>query len=191
MRIASDGEIQFRGPTVTRGYWQDPEATAAAFTEDGFYRTGDLGHLDPHGRLVLHGRKRDMIVLPSSLNVFPEDIENALRIAGIRDSVVLETEPGRIEAVVLAPTTLQRVQEGGTAAPVVGAFAPGSDLAQVRADVDAAVKAANATLAVHARIAAWRFWPDADFPRTHTLKVKRDQVRAWAAVAAPLPVTGA
>jgi len=51
------------------------------------------------------------------------------------------------------------------------------------------VKAANATLAVQARIAAWRFWPDVDFPRTLTLKVKRDQVRAWAAVSAPLPVT--
>jgi long-chain acyl-CoA synthetase len=189
MRIAEDGEIQFRGSTVTRGYWQDPEATAAAFTEDGFYRSGDLGHLDAKGRLVLHGRKRDMIVLPNSLNVFPEDIENALRVAGIRDSVVLETKPGRIEAIVLAPSTVQRVQEGGVAAPVVGAFAPGLDIDRVRAEVDAAVKAANATLAVHARVAAWRFWPDADFPRTHTLKVKRDEVRAWAAVAAPLPVT--
>ncbi len=104
MRIADDGEIQFRGPTVTRGYWEDPEATAAAFTDDGFYRSGDLGHLDEKGRLVLHGRKKDMIVLPNGLNVFPEDIENALRVAGIRDSVVLETEPGRIEAIVLAPT---------------------------------------------------------------------------------------
>ena len=47
-----------------------------------------------------------MIVLPNGFNVFPEDIENALRIAGIRDSVVLETEPGRIEAVVLAPDAL-------------------------------------------------------------------------------------
>ena len=70
-----------------------------------------------------------------------------------------------------------------------GAFAAGTDLERVRAEIDAVVKAANATLAVHARIAAWRFWPDVDFPRTHTLKVKRDQVRAWAAVAAPLPVT--
>ena len=57
----------------------------------------------PQGRLVLHGRKRDMIVLPNGLNVFPEDIENALRVAGIRDSVVLETEPGRIEAIVAGP----------------------------------------------------------------------------------------
>ena len=82
MRIADDGEVQFHGPTVTRGYWQDPEATAAAFTADGFYRSGDLGHLDAKGRLVLHGRKKDMIVLPNGFNVFPEDIENALRIAG-------------------------------------------------------------------------------------------------------------
>lgn len=189
MRLADDGEIQFRGPTVTRGYWDDPDATAAAFTEDGFYRTGDLGRLDPDGRLMLHGRKRDMIVLPNSLNVFPEDVENALRVAGIRDSVVLETEPGRIEAIILAPATLERVSNGGAGAPIDGAFAPGADLDRVRAEVDTAVKAANATLAVHARVAAWRFWPDTDFPRTHTLKVKRDQVRAWAAVAAPLTVT--
>jgi long-chain acyl-CoA synthetase len=190
MRIAEDGEVQFRGPTVTRGYWEDPAATAAAFTDDGFYRSGDLGHLDGRGRLVLHGRKRDMIVLPNGFNVFPEDIENALRVAGIRDSVALETEPGRIEAIVLAPATEARVQEGGTAPRTAGAFADGTDLARVRAELDAAVKAANATLAVHARIAAWRFWPDDDFPRTHTYKVKRDQVRAWATVAAPLPVTG-
>lgn len=189
MRIAEDGEILFRGPTVTRGYWEDPEATAAAFTEDGFYRTGDLGHLDARGRLVLHGRKKDIIVLPNGFNVFPEDVENALRVAGIRDSVALETEPGRIEAIVLAPSPLDRVQDGGTAGAVGGAFGRDSDLEAVRAEVDAAVRQANAQLAAHARVAAWRFWPDTDFPRTHTLKVKRDQVRAWAAVAAPLPVT--
>ncbi len=189
MRIAADGEVQFRGPTVTQGYWQDPAATAAAFTADGFYRSGDLGHLDLRGRLVLHGRKRDMIVLPNGFNVFPEDIENALREAGVRDSVVLETEPGRIEAIVLAPATLERLAAGGAPAPVVGGFAAGTDLDRARSAVDAAVRAANASLGSNARIAAWRFWPDVDFPRTHTLKVRRDQVRAWAAVSAVLPVT--
>ncbi len=189
MRIADDGEVQFSGPTVTRGYWEDPEATAAAFTQDGWYRSGDLGHLDAKGRLVLHGRKKDMIVLPNGLNVFPEDIENALRMAGIRESVVLETEPGRIEAVVLAPTNAAPRPAGGTAVSAEGAFADGVDLGRIRAEVDAAVKAANATLAVHARIAAWRFWPEVDFPRTHTMKVKRNEIRGWASVAAPLPVT--
>jgi long-chain acyl-CoA synthetase len=189
MRIADDGEVLFRGPTVTRGYWEDAEATAAAFTDDGFYRTGDLGHLDAKGRLVLHGRKRDMIVLPNGLNVFPEDIENALRAAGIRDSVVLETEPGRIEAIVLAPGTASRIPAGGTAVPETGAFAEDTDPERMRAEVDAAVRAANATLPIQSRMAAWRFWPDVDFPRTHTMKVKRNEVRAWAAVSAPLPVT--
>ena len=94
MRIAPDGEIQFRGPTVFKGYWHNPAATAAAFTADGWYRTGDIGHLDDAGRLILSGRIKDIIVLPNGFNVYPEDIENALRIAGIRDSVVLETQPG-------------------------------------------------------------------------------------------------
>ncbi len=166
MRIVEDGEIQFRGPTVFRGYWQNPTATAEAFTDDGWYRTGDIGHLDPAGRLILSGRKRDMIVLPNGFNVYPEDIENALRIAGIRDSVVLETEPGRIEAVVLGSAT------GPPGAGAVGA-AGESDPAAVRDRLDAAVKAANATLGPNQRIAGWRLWPDEDFPRTHTYKIKR------------------
>ncbi len=107
MRIADDGEIQFKGPTVFRGYWDNPTATAEAFTPDGWYRTGDIGHLDPQGRLILSGRIKDIIVLPNGFNVYPEDIENALRIAGIRDSVVLETQPGRIEAVVLGASPIE------------------------------------------------------------------------------------
>lgn len=187
MRIADDDEIQFRGPSVTQGYWDDQAATTAAFTEDGFYQTGDLGRLDEKGRLVLHGRKRDMIVLPNGLNVFPEDLENALRVAGVRDSVVLETEPGRIEAIVLAPGG-PAVPAGGASRSVTGSFGEGEDVAAERDRIDAAVRAANSTLAAHARIEAWRFWPDEDFPRTHTLKVKRNEVRAWAAVSAPLTV---
>ena len=105
LRIADDGEVQFRGPTLFHGYWQAPEKTAEAYTADGWYRTGDIGHLDTGGRLILSGRSRDIIVLPNGFNVYPEDIENALRVAGVRDSVILETRPGRIEAIVLAPGT--------------------------------------------------------------------------------------
>jgi len=187
LRIAEDGEVQFKSRTLFHGYWNNPEATAEAYTEDGWYRTGDIGHLDEGGRLVLSGRKKDIIVLPNGFNVYPEDIENALRIAGIRDSVVTETSPGRIEAIVLAPGT-HGLPQGGD---VPGGPAAGltDDATDVRGRIDAAVKAANATLGPNQRIAGWRLWPDQDFPRTHTLKVKRAQVRAWAAVAAPLPVT--
>jgi long-chain acyl-CoA synthetase len=165
MRIAPDGEIQFRGRSVFKGYWNAPELTAQAFTDDGWYRTGDLGRYDDAGRLILSGRIKDMIVLPNGFNVYPEDIENALRIAGVRDAVVLETEPGRIETVVLA--------------------LDGEEPDDTKARIDTAVKAANATLGPNQRIAGWRLWPGEDFPRTHTLKIKRDPIRTWAAAGVP------
>jgi long-chain acyl-CoA synthetase len=171
LRLADDGEVQFRGPTIFKGYWHDPEATAAAFTPDGWYRTGDIGRLDDAGRLVLMGRTRDMIVLPNGLNVYPEDVENALRTAGLRDSVVIETKPGRIEAVVLPP-----------------ARSDGATPESIRESIQAGVRAANATLAQHQRVAGFRIWPEDDLPRTHTLKVKRDVVRRWAEVDEAGPV---
>jgi len=179
MRLTDDGEIQFRGATLFKGYWQDPDATAAAFTPDGWYRTGDIGHTDPAGRLILSGRTKDMIVMPNGFNVYPEDIENALRIAGLRDSVVVETRPGRIEAVVLSG-----------AASAIGTASPppkegSADAAAIRARIDDAVKAANARLGPNQRIHGWRLWPDEDFPRTHTLKIKRAPVRAWAIADTP------
>ncbi len=181
LKLAEDGEILFRGPTLFHGYWNDPAKTAEAFTADGWYRSGDIGHFDDHGRLILSGRKKDIIVLPNGFNVYPEDIENALRIAGIRDSVVIETAPGRIEAVVLA--------SGVSAAVPRSDGAPNPhDPAVLRGHLDAAVKAANATLGANQRIAAWRLWPEDDFPRTHTLKVKRTAIRDWVAADTPLPV---
>jgi len=187
LRIADDGEVQFRGPTLFHGYWNRPDLTAETYTDDGWYRTGDIGHLDDGGRLILSGRKKDIIVLPNGFNVYPEDIENALRIAGIRDSVVLETSPGRIEAIVLAPGTHGLPQGGDVPAGRTNGVT--DDAADVRGRIEAAVKAANSTLGPNQRIAGWRLWPDLDFPRTHTLKVKRIQVRAWADVGTPLPVS--
>jgi len=131
------------------------------------------------------GRVKDIIVLPNGFNVYPEDVENALRVAGVRDSVVIETRPGRIEAIVLRPGP-PGIFGGGSPSGEAAVAASLDD--ETRVSIDETVKAANATLAQHQRVAAWRLWPDADFPRTHTLKVKRDQVRAWAAVDQPLPV---
>ncbi len=186
LRIAEDGEVQFKGPTLFHGYWNRPEKTAEAYTPDGWYRSGDIGHLDEGGRLILSGRKKDIIVLPNGFNVYPEDIENALRVAGIRDSVVLETRPGRIEAILLAPGT-HGLPQGGDV-PGGRAGRPGDDASATRTRIEAAVRAANSALGPNQRIAGWRLWPDEDFPRTHTLKVKRDRVRAWATVETPLPV---
>jgi long-chain acyl-CoA synthetase len=178
LRIAADGEVQFRGPTLFKGYWDEPARTAEAFTPDGWYRTGDVGHLDSAGRLILSGRTRDMIVLPNGFNVYPEDIENALRIAGIRDSVVLETRPGRIEALLLDPRR----------DPLGGAEARHSSEDEVKRSLDEAVRTANRSLGANQHIAGWRLWPEPDFPRTHTLKVRRNEVRAWVAGEEPPPL---
>jgi long-chain acyl-CoA synthetase len=185
----ADGEIQVAGPTVFGGYWREPEATAEVL-RDGWYRTGDVGSWGPDGDLVLSGRIRNLIVLPNGFNVYPEDIENALRAAGIREAVAVETEPGRIEAVVLPPDVRGLRGTGeeldGSALAADGTRAMGnrtSDEADaLRARIETAVRAANRTLDAQQRIAGWRLWPDADFPRTHTLKIRRDVVGAWVAV---------
>jgi long-chain acyl-CoA synthetase len=136
------------------------------------------------------GRTKDIIVLPSGLNVYPEDVENALRTAGLRESVVVETRPGRIEAVVLGPRgTSEGATEAGAGPNDAAAESPEGDLPAVATEpLQAAVRAANATLAPHQRVAAIRIWYEDDFPRTNTLKVRRDIVRRWAVDHEPLPV---
>jgi malonyl-CoA/methylmalonyl-CoA synthetase len=76
VRLAADGEIEVRGPAVMGGYWQRPDLAAEAFN-DGFFRTGDLGHTDDDGYLVIHGRKKELIIVGGS-NVLPGEVEGAL-----------------------------------------------------------------------------------------------------------------
>ena len=72
---AGVGEVLIRGPIVMQGYYHNPEANRAAFTADGWFRSGDLGRFDKGGHLYIVGRKKDVIILPSGKNVFPEDVE--------------------------------------------------------------------------------------------------------------------
>jgi malonyl-CoA/methylmalonyl-CoA synthetase len=74
---ATVGEIQLRGPNVFGGYWRQPAATAAAFTHDGWFKTGDIGQHDPDGYLRLVGRARDLIIT-GGLNVYPREVEDIL-----------------------------------------------------------------------------------------------------------------
>ena len=152
MRIADDGEVLIKGPNVTGGYWEAPEATADAF-EDGWYKTGDQGFLDAEGFLNLRGRKKDMIVLPDGQNVFPEDIETVLRKhESVTDAVVVGLPAG-----------------SGVEVHAALILADGADPGET-------VSWANAQLAPHQRIRGHTIWPGEDFPRTHTLKVKKGLV---------------
>ncbi len=70
------GEIYLKGDNITKGYYKDPEATAASFTEDGWFKSGDYGRLDEDGELYITGRKKCLIILPNGENIFPETVES-------------------------------------------------------------------------------------------------------------------
>lgn len=86
-----NGEICVKGSNVMLGYYRDPEATAAVFDDEGYFRTGDIGHTDERGRLVISGRSKNLIILANGKNVYPEEIETALSaVPGVADVVVYE-----------------------------------------------------------------------------------------------------
>lgn len=150
LKLAEDGEILVKGDNITPGYWQNPEATAAAFV-DGWYQTGDLGYLDQQGFLHLKGRKKDLIVLDNGQNVYPEDLETLLnQQAAVKDSVVvgLPNDRGvtRVHAALL-------MEENGDAAE--------------------SVSSVNKLVSDHQRIRGFTIWPEEDFPRTHTMKIRK------------------
>ncbi|TMB79633.1 MAG: hypothetical protein E6J48_11070 [Chloroflexi bacterium] len=150
VRIAEDGEILAHGPNVSLGYWKNPEATAASF-KDGWYYTGDLGFFDEKNNLYLKGRKKNLIVLANGLNVYPEDIEN-----------ILHANPLVKDAVVFG---LMHQGQG----PEVHAVLLLEDPSKAKT----VIQQANKQLAPHQQIRGFTIWPEEDFPRTHTLKVKR------------------
>jgi long-chain acyl-CoA synthetase len=88
-----EGEICVKGPNVMLGYYKDPEATAAAFDEEGYFKTGDYGKLDEEGWIYLTGRLKNIIILSNGKNVYPEEIENEIsRIYGVSEVVVYAGE---------------------------------------------------------------------------------------------------
>ncbi len=87
------GEIVATGPNVMLGYFEDPENTAAAFTKDGYFRTGDIGHMDEDGYIYITGRKKNVIVLNNGKNVFPEELEEYLhKLDFVLECVVIGAE---------------------------------------------------------------------------------------------------
>jgi len=159
-RLAEDGEILVRGENVASGYWQNgalQDSSGAAQENDGWLRTGDLGELDSEGNLRFRGRKKSVIVTPAGLNVYPEDLEAALRQQpGIRDCVVIPQ------------------QREGNAEPLAALLLKEpTDQAAGRV-----IEGANRSLAEYQKIRAWITWPDPDFPRTPTGKPKLAEVTA-------------
>ncbi len=101
-----EGEVLVKGPNVTAGYYRNPEATREAFTAEGWLRTGDLGRLDPHGNLFLTGRSKEVLVLPSGKNIYPEELEKVYERSPLVGEICLCLTGGRGEerlTAVVAP----------------------------------------------------------------------------------------
>jgi long-chain acyl-CoA synthetase len=151
IKIAPDGEILVRGESVTSGYYEAPAATASAF-EGGWFHTGDLGYFDDAGNLAIRGRKKEMIVTPEGLKVFPEDVEDVLnQIPGVRESAVVGRD--RVHAVL--------VLEDGV-------------------DPNEIVRRTNLKLEDHQKIRSVSMWLGERLPRTEgTQKIKHGDIQAW------------
>ena len=113
------GEIQVKGVNVMEGYYRNPEATAAAFTEDGWLRTGDLGVIDRDGNIFIRGRSKNMILSSNGQNIYPEEVESVLNSRQyVSESVVVDRDSKLVGLVYLDTEKMERdgLDEEGRAA---------------------------------------------------------------------------
>ena len=175
VHIADDGEILVRGENVTSGYYENPKSQdpnpksptnpesrvpspgGEVFDSEGWFHTGDIGERDAQGRIFIKGRKKEMIVTPEGLNVFPEDVERVLNeLPGVRDAAVVGVAQGteeRVHAVLIVDSGI---------------------------DKDGVIRTANSRLQDHQRIRTASVWTAGPLPRTEgTRKLKRAAIRDW------------
>ncbi|MGH4032423.1 AMP-dependent synthetase/ligase [Actinomycetota bacterium Odt1-20B] len=178
VRIAEDGEVLARGANVFPGYHGDPAATAAALDSDGWLHTGDLGALDEDGYLTITGRKKDLIITSGGKNLTPSLSELAVQQSRFVSRAVMIGDQ-RPYPVALITLDADEIRGWAQREGVELSGAPGRD-PRVRALVQEAVDAANATVSHPARIRAFAVL-DEDFTvedglLTPSLKVRRRAV---------------
>ena len=151
VKIAADGEILVRGASVTPGYYGVHPEASAAFSE-GWFHTGDIGTIDKTGRLVIRGRKKEVIVTPEGLKVLPGDVERVLNvIPGVRESAVVGKDHPHAVLVLEGETSVEKI-----------------------------IDLANQRLEDHQKIRGVSVWPGTRLPRTPgTEKIKRAEIQRW------------
>lgn len=149
-----DGEIWARGDNIFSGYFRNSTATDEVF-RDGWFRTGDLGEFDTTGWLKIKGRRKELIVTGAGINVYPDEIEALLnRTAGVRESCVVGLDRGNgeeVHAVILPDGSGRRLEE--------------------------ILEEVNRRLDDLHRITGGSLWPELEFPKTTTLKIRKFQVK--------------
>ncbi len=154
------GEVCVKGPMVMKGYWKNEELTQATI-ENGWLRTGDLGTQEPSGHVRLVGRTKNMIVTPGGKNIYPEDIEASFE--GLEEAQ---------EQCVFSSNYVWPTQPLG-AEKLMLVVRPRSELSRER--LKKIIQERNQKLAEHKRVSGFYVW-EQDFPRTATMKVKRDRL---------------
>ncbi|HKO04030.1 MAG TPA: AMP-binding protein [Candidatus Acidoferrales bacterium] len=164
-----DGEVMLRGPIIMPGYYNRPDATAETL-RDGWLMTGDLGVLDARGRLRITGRKKEIIVLSSGKNIYPEEIESHyLHSAYVKELCVMGLErPGepsaeRLHAVVVPNQEVMRERK----------------VVNMREVLRFEIESMGVALPSHKRVLSFEVWTH-DLPRTTTRKLKRYEIAARA-----------
>jgi long-chain acyl-CoA synthetase len=176
VKLAPDGELLVRGRGVFRGYHDDPEATAAAFDADGFFKTGDIGSIDAEGFVTITDRKKDIVVTAGGKKVAPQNLERLFKQFPLLGPCLIHGDRRRFMSAIF---TLDRQEATSWA---TGRGLP-EDLAKLAGEVEIqtlvgrAVASVNARVADYERIKRWAIvpdeWSDVTGELTPTLKVRR------------------
>ncbi|MBQ0906550.1 long-chain fatty acid--CoA ligase [Micromonospora sp. U21] len=186
IRIADDAEVIARGEMVFAGYWNNPDATLATFTADGWLRTGDQGSLDDDGFLRITGRTKEIIVTAAGTNLAPAPVEERIRAHPLVSQCVLV---GDDRPYVTALITIDPQEWGRWTAShghPRGSIADLRESPELRKEIQGAVDEVNETVSRAERVKIFRILPrdltEADGELTPTLKIKREVVESHFAV---------
>jgi long-chain acyl-CoA synthetase len=182
LKLSENGEILLRGPNVSPGYWEEQGPGKRGYGETGgggdretggggdaivaedlWFHTGDIAEVDQEGNLFFKGRQKEVIITSAGMNIYPPDLE-----------AVLDRQP-EIKMCAVVGVNGSHGPEPVATLILRNQFASDSVTANIDAEAQArlAIERANQSLADFQKIRRWFIWPDADFPRTPTQKVKR------------------
>ena len=186
LKITEDGEIIFRGPNITKGYYNRESATKASWDSDGWFHTGDLGEIDSNGFLSIVGRKKDILVTSYGKNIAPEDIEAEMKSSKYISQIVLlgDGRPFITALVSLDPVAVSQWAKKAGAKKTTTGELDSTTMSQdkgVKELIWSELEKVNSELANHESVKKFEIVPE-DFTLengmlTPTFKVKRPVVK--------------
>jgi long-chain acyl-CoA synthetase len=177
VKLADDGELCVRGPSVMKGYWNLPDKTAEVFDADGYFHTGDIAEIDDDGFIRITDRKKDIIVTAGGKNVAPQPIENELKRSPLIDNAVLIGDRRPFIIALISPNE-EELEKWAAAEGLAGATVEElSRNPKLQAEIAKVVEVTNADLARYEQIKKFEVLPlmlsiEAGH-LTPTMKVKR------------------